>query len=129
MLCVISIRPRDNPEVVSPAQVSVAMGCAARDRNVVFASTLASFLTRAYDQLRAAAISESNINLCGSHCGLSTGQSPPGRSLTSSTFLLLLLFLLFSARPLTSQLVLPSPALPTHPSALDDVSVSRWQCR
>ncbi|TKS71389.1 Transketolase [Collichthys lucidus] len=52
--------------------VSVAMGCAARERNVVFASTLASFFTRAYDQLRMAAISESNINLCGSHCGLST---------------------------------------------------------
>lgn len=55
------------------SQVSVSMGCAARDRNVVFASTLASFFTRAYDQLRMAAISESNINLCGSHCGLSTG--------------------------------------------------------
>lgn len=55
------------------SQVSVAMGCAARERNVVFASTLASFFTRAYDQLRMAAISESNINLCGSHCGLSTG--------------------------------------------------------
>ncbi|KAG7268510.1 hypothetical protein CRUP_002530 [Coryphaenoides rupestris] len=36
-----------------------AMGCAARDRNIVFASTLASFFTRAYDQLRMAAISES----------------------------------------------------------------------
>ncbi len=56
------------------SQVGVAMGCAARERNVVFASTLASFFTRAYDQLRMAAISESNINLCGSHCGLSTGQ-------------------------------------------------------
>lgn len=54
-------------------QVSVAMGCAARERNVVFASTLASFFTRAYDQIRMAVISESNINLCGSHCGLSTG--------------------------------------------------------
>uniref|UniRef100_A0A671YH41 Transketolase n=1 Tax=Sparus aurata TaxID=8175 RepID=A0A671YH41_SPAAU len=57
--------------------VSVAMGCAARERNVVFASTLASFFTRAYDQLRMAAISESNINLCGSHCGLSTGEEGP----------------------------------------------------
>lgn len=55
-------------------QVSVAMGCAARERNLVFASTLASFFTRAYDQLRIAAISDSSINLCGSHCGLSTGQ-------------------------------------------------------
>uniref|UniRef100_A0A8C4FEV8 Transketolase n=1 Tax=Dicentrarchus labrax TaxID=13489 RepID=A0A8C4FEV8_DICLA len=58
-------------------QTLVAMGCAARERNVVFASTLASFFTRAYDQLRMASISESNINLCGSHCGLSTGEEGP----------------------------------------------------
>lgn len=57
--------------------VSVAVGCAARDRNLVFASTLASFFTRAYDQLRMAAMSESNIKLCGSHCGLSTGEEGP----------------------------------------------------
>uniref|UniRef100_H2UA73 Transketolase n=1 Tax=Takifugu rubripes TaxID=31033 RepID=H2UA73_TAKRU len=57
--------------------VSVAMGCAARERNLVFASTLASFFTRAYDQLRIAAISDSSINLCGSHCGLSTGEEGP----------------------------------------------------
>lgn len=57
-------------------QVSVAIGCAVRDRNVVFASTFATFFTRAYDQLRMAAISESNINLCGSHCGVSIGQLP-----------------------------------------------------
>lgn len=55
-------------------QVSVAIGCAVRDRNVVFASTFATFFSRAYDQLRMAAISESNINLCGSHCGVSIGQ-------------------------------------------------------
>ncbi|GLD45825.1 transketolase [Lates japonicus] len=55
-------------------QVSVAIGCAVRDRNVVFASTFATFFTRAYDQLRMAAISESNINLCGSHCGVSIGE-------------------------------------------------------
>jgi len=59
--------------------VSVATGCAARERNVVFASTLASFFTRAYDQLRMAAISESNINLCGSHCGLSIGEDGPSQ--------------------------------------------------
>ncbi|TRY58832.1 hypothetical protein DNTS_022338 [Danionella cerebrum] len=57
--------------------VSVATGCAARERNVVFASGLATFFTRAYDQLRMAAISESNINLCGSHCGLSVGEYGP----------------------------------------------------
>lgn len=51
------------------------MGCAVRDRNVVFASTFAAFFSRAYDQLRMAAISESNIKLCGSHCGVSIGQT------------------------------------------------------
>lgn len=55
-------------------QVSVATGCAARERNIVFASGLATFFSRAYDQLRMAAISESNINLCGSYCGLSAGK-------------------------------------------------------
>ncbi|XP_062855272.1 transketolase-like [Trichomycterus rosablanca] len=54
--------------------ISVAVGCATRDRNVVFASTFATFFTRAYDQLRMAVISESNINLCGSHCGVSIGE-------------------------------------------------------
>uniref|UniRef100_A0A8C7Z100 transketolase n=1 Tax=Oryzias sinensis TaxID=183150 RepID=A0A8C7Z100_9TELE len=63
--------------VAQQNMVSVATGCAARERNVVFASTFASFFTRAYDQLRMAAISESNINLCGSHCGLSTGEEGP----------------------------------------------------
>lgn len=59
--------------------VSVAVGCASRDRNVVFASTFATFFTRAYDQLRMAAISESNINLCGSHCGVSIGEDGPSQ--------------------------------------------------
>uniref|UniRef100_A0A6Q2XKM6 transketolase n=1 Tax=Esox lucius TaxID=8010 RepID=A0A6Q2XKM6_ESOLU len=59
--------------------VSIAVGCATRDRNVVFASTFATFFTRAYDQLRMAAISESNINLCGSHCGVSIGEDGPSQ--------------------------------------------------
>uniref|UniRef100_A0A671VXE2 Transketolase n=1 Tax=Sparus aurata TaxID=8175 RepID=A0A671VXE2_SPAAU len=59
--------------------VSVAIGCAVRDRNVVFASTFATFFSRAYDQLRMAAISESNINLCGSHCGVSIGEDGPSQ--------------------------------------------------
>uniref|UniRef100_A0A3Q2XL41 transketolase n=1 Tax=Hippocampus comes TaxID=109280 RepID=A0A3Q2XL41_HIPCM len=63
--------------VAQQNMVSVAMGCAARERNVVFASTLASFFTRAYDQLRMAAVLDSSINLCGSHCGLSTGEEGP----------------------------------------------------
>uniref|UniRef100_A0A8C2WCG1 Transketolase n=1 Tax=Cyclopterus lumpus TaxID=8103 RepID=A0A8C2WCG1_CYCLU len=59
--------------------VSVAMGCAVRDRNVVFASTFATFFSRAFDQLRMAGISESNINLCGSHCGVSIGEDGPSQ--------------------------------------------------
>ncbi|OCT58066.1 transketolase [Xenopus laevis] len=54
--------------------VSVAIGCATRDRTVAFASAFATFFTRAFDQIRMAAISESNINLCGSHCGVSIGE-------------------------------------------------------
>lgn len=54
--------------------VSVAVGCATRDRTVPFVSAFATFFTRAFDQLRMAAISESNINLCGSHCGVSIGE-------------------------------------------------------
>ncbi|XP_069045584.1 transketolase isoform X2 [Lepisosteus oculatus] len=59
--------------------VGVAVGCAARDRTVAFASTFATFFTRAYDQIRMAAISESNINLVGSHCGISIGEDGPSQ--------------------------------------------------
>ncbi|MBN3325333.1 TKT Transketolase, partial [Atractosteus spatula] len=59
--------------------VGVAVGCAARDRTVAFASTFATFFTRAYDQIRMAAISESNINLVGSHCGVSIGEDGPSQ--------------------------------------------------
>uniref|UniRef100_H3B2I8 Transketolase n=1 Tax=Latimeria chalumnae TaxID=7897 RepID=H3B2I8_LATCH len=59
--------------------VSVAVGCATRDRTVAFASTFATFFSRAYDQIRMAAISESNINLCGSHCGISIGEDGPSQ--------------------------------------------------
>lgn len=68
-------------------QVSIAVGCATRDRTVPFCSTFAAFFTRAFDQIRMAAISESNINLCGSHCGVSIGELRPDA--TPSTFLAL----------------------------------------
>ncbi|RXM33460.1 Transketolase-like protein 2 [Acipenser ruthenus] len=60
-------------------KVSVAMGCAARDRTVAFASTFAAFLSRAYDHVRMGAISQSNVNLCGSHCGVSIGEDGPSQ--------------------------------------------------
>jgi transketolase len=58
--------------------VSVAVGFAARGK-VPFADTFACFLSRAYDQVRMAAISRSNINLCGSHCGVSIGEDGPSQ--------------------------------------------------
>ncbi|XP_044161881.1 transketolase-like protein 1 [Bufo gargarizans] len=59
--------------------VSVAMGCATRSRTVAFASTFAAFLSRAYDHIRMGAISQSNVNLCGSHCGVSIGEDGPSQ--------------------------------------------------
>ncbi|OCT58661.1 hypothetical protein XELAEV_18001802mg [Xenopus laevis] len=59
--------------------VSVAIGSTTRDRTVAFASAFATFFSRAYDQIRMAAISESNINLCGSHCGVSIGEDGPSQ--------------------------------------------------
>lgn len=58
--------------------VSVSVGLAARGK-VPFADTFACFFTRAYDSLRMAAISRANINLCGSHCGVSIGEDGPSQ--------------------------------------------------
>jgi len=58
--------------------VSAGVGLAARGR-VPFLDTFACFLTRAYDQVRMADISRSNINLCGSHCGISIGEDGPSQ--------------------------------------------------
>uniref|UniRef100_A0A8C0PV77 transketolase n=2 Tax=Canis lupus familiaris TaxID=9615 RepID=A0A8C0PV77_CANLF len=59
--------------------VSVAVGCATRNRTVPFCSAFGAFFTRAFDQIRMAAISESNINFCGSHCGVSIGEDGPSQ--------------------------------------------------
>ncbi|XP_061836016.1 transketolase-like protein 2 isoform X1 [Nerophis lumbriciformis] len=59
--------------------VGVAIGCATRDRNVAFVSTFAAFMSRAYDQIRMGAISQSNVNLVGSHCGVSIGEDGPSQ--------------------------------------------------
>ena len=58
--------------------VSAAVGLAARGK-VPFADTFACFLSRAYDNVRMAAISRANINLCGSHCGVSIGEDGPSQ--------------------------------------------------
>ncbi len=58
--------------------VSVAVGMAAQGL-VPFVATFACFLTRAFDQVRMAGISRSNIKLCGSHCGVSIGEDGPSQ--------------------------------------------------
>jgi transketolase len=58
--------------------VSAGVGLAARGK-VPFLDTFACFLSRAYDQVRMAAVSRSNINLCGSHCGVSIGEDGPSQ--------------------------------------------------
>lgn len=59
--------------------VGVGVGAACRDRTIVFLSTFAAFFSRAYDHLRMAAISQSNINCVGSHCGVSIGEDGPSQ--------------------------------------------------
>jgi transketolase len=58
--------------------VSLGVGMAAQGL-VPYIGTFACFLSRAYDQVRMAAISRSNIKLCGSHCGVSIGEDGPSQ--------------------------------------------------
>jgi transketolase len=58
--------------------VGVATGFGTRGK-VPFASTFAAFFTRAYDQIRVAGISHSNIKLVGSHVGVSIGEDGPSQ--------------------------------------------------
>jgi len=59
--------------------VGVGIGVACRDRTVAFASTFSAFLTRAFDNLRMGVISQTNLNLAGSHCGISIGEDGPSQ--------------------------------------------------
>ena len=52
----------------------VTIGAATRDRVVTFASTFAAFWSRAFDQIRMGAISQTNANFSGSHVGCSIGE-------------------------------------------------------
>jgi transketolase len=58
--------------------VGMAMGLAAKGY-IPFLATFAAFLTRAHDQLRMAAYSESSIKVCGSHVGVSIGEDGPSQ--------------------------------------------------
>jgi len=59
--------------------IGVGIGVACRDRTIAFASTFACFLTRAFDNLRMGVISQTNLNVMGSHCGVSIGEDGPSQ--------------------------------------------------
>ncbi|HEV8440715.1 MAG TPA: transketolase [Methylomirabilota bacterium] len=57
---------------------AAAVGLAAGGK-IPFVSTFACFLTRAFDQIRMAAISRANVKFSGSHCGVSIGEDGPSQ--------------------------------------------------
>jgi len=58
--------------------VSAAVGFAACGK-IPFVSTFAAFLTRAFDNIRMAAVSGVSIKYVGSHCGVSIGEDGPSQ--------------------------------------------------
>jgi transketolase len=58
--------------------VGTAVGMAVLGK-LVFSSTFAAFFTRAFDQIRMAAVSNASIRLSGSHAGVSIGQDGPSQ--------------------------------------------------
>lgn len=64
--------------IAEQQMVAAAVGMSVR-HYVPFASTFAAFLSRAYDFIRMAAISQANIRLCGSHAGVSIGEDGPSQ--------------------------------------------------
>jgi transketolase len=64
--------------IAEQAMIGAAMGLAARGA-IPFPSTFAAFLSRAYDFIRMAAISNLNIKMAGSHAGVSIGEDGPSQ--------------------------------------------------
>jgi transketolase len=58
--------------------VAAAVGLQVRGY-IPFAATFAAFFTRAYDFIRMSAISQANIRLSGSHCGVEIGADGPSQ--------------------------------------------------
>ena len=64
--------------IAEQQMVAAAVGMSVRNY-VPFASTFGAFMSRAYDFIRMAAISQANIRLCGSHAGVSIGEDGPSQ--------------------------------------------------
>ncbi len=65
-------------KIAEQNMISAAAGLAAGGM-IPFASTFAKFLARAYDQIEMAAITRANLNLVGSHSGVSLGADGPSQ--------------------------------------------------
>jgi transketolase len=64
--------------IAEQVMIGASMGLAARGA-IPFPSTFAAFLSRAYDFIRMAAISNVNIKMAGSHAGVSIGEDGPSQ--------------------------------------------------
>ena len=64
--------------IAEQQMVAAAVGMQVRGW-VPFASTFAAFLSRAYDFVRMAAVSQADIRLSGSHAGVSIGEDGPSQ--------------------------------------------------
>jgi transketolase len=64
--------------IAEQQMLGAAVGLAVLGKRV-FASTFAAFLTRAFDQIRIAAVSNATLCLCGSHAGVSIGEDGPSQ--------------------------------------------------
>jgi transketolase len=64
--------------IAEQQMVAAAVGLQVRDWKP-FASTFGAFLSRAYDFVRMAAISDADLKLCGSHVGVSIGEDGPSQ--------------------------------------------------
>ncbi len=64
--------------VAEQNMVGMAIGMA-RIGFIPFVSTFGAFFSRAYDQIRMAAINRAPLRLCGSHAGVSIGEDGPSQ--------------------------------------------------
>lgn len=64
--------------IAEQAMVGIATGLATRGI-VPFAATFGAFFSRAYDQIRMAAIGRVPLRLVGTHCGVHIGQDGPSQ--------------------------------------------------
>ena len=91
--------------IAEQAMVGIATGLATRGI-VPFAATFGAFFSRAYDQIRMAAIGRVPLRLVGTHCGVHIGQDGPSQMALED-------LAMFSAVP-HAQIFYPADAVSTY---------------